>query len=132
MPPRQVANYKLLVEAVELPLVITVKCSQGTYIRTLAADLGAALGCGAHLTALRRLEVGPFRVADALTLTALEEAAPEARLARVDPVAACLPGMPQVKVGPGGPPNCARGRPSPGLKKFGRQRRRCRSWPEAN
>lgn len=41
---------------------IRVRCSKGTYIRTLAADIGKALGCGAHLTALRRLENGPFSV----------------------------------------------------------------------
>lgn len=46
-------------------------CSSGTYARTLAHDLGSRLGCGAHLSALRRLSVGPFEVADALTLTEL-------------------------------------------------------------
>ncbi len=101
LPPRQVTIYRLQVEEVDLPrVIITVRCSQGTYIRTLAADLGAALGCGAHLTALRRLEVGPFRVADALTLNVLEEAGPEARQARLIPLTACLPGMRQVKVSP--------------------------------
>lgn len=46
-------------------------CSSGTYARSLVHDLGATLGCGAHLVALRRLSVGPFQVADALTLEAL-------------------------------------------------------------
>lgn len=45
---------------------IRVRCSKGTYIRTLAADIGRALGCGAHLTALRRLMNGPFSVTAAL------------------------------------------------------------------
>jgi tRNA pseudouridine55 synthase len=100
--PRQVTIYRLEVEEVELPRVmITVQCSQGTYIRTLAADLGAALGCGAHLAALRRLAVGPFRVADAMTLTALEAAGPEALVSRIIPLTACLPEMRQVAVGPG-------------------------------
>lgn len=45
---------------------IRVRCSKGTYIRTLAADIGQALGCGAHLTALRRLENGPFSVGKAI------------------------------------------------------------------
>lgn len=49
-------------------------CSSGTYARTLAHDLGAALGCGAHLACLRRLTVGPFEVGDAITLGALAEA----------------------------------------------------------
>lgn len=97
--PRQVTVYLLEIEEVDLPRVtMTVRCSQGTYIRTLAADLGEALGCGAHLSALRRLAVGPFRVEEALSLTDMEEAAPEARLAGIIPLAACLPGLRQVEV----------------------------------
>ena len=46
----------------------TVECSSGTYIRALARDMGAALGIGGHLTALRRTRVGPFDVADAASL----------------------------------------------------------------
>ncbi len=53
---------------------VEVACSKGTYIRTLAEDLGAALGCGAHLTALRRLASGPFRLEDAHTVEAIEAA----------------------------------------------------------
>jgi len=45
---------------------IMVECSKGTYIRTLAADIGIALGCGAHLVALRRLQSGPFTVDNAV------------------------------------------------------------------
>ena len=48
-----------------------IDCSSGTYIRALARDLGAALGIGGHLTALRRSRVGPFEVADAVTLETL-------------------------------------------------------------
>jgi len=47
-------------------------CTSGTYARTLAHDLGAVLGCGAHLAALRRLKIGPFEVGQALTLAALD------------------------------------------------------------
>ncbi|MFZ2855236.1 MAG: tRNA pseudouridine(55) synthase TruB [Rhodocyclaceae bacterium] len=50
---------------------LRVSCSKGTYIRTLAEDIGAALGCGAHLTALRRTEVAALRVGDAVTLDQL-------------------------------------------------------------
>ncbi len=53
-----------------------IDCSSGTYIRALARDLGAALGIGGHLTALRRTRVGPFDVADAVTLEALAEGGP--------------------------------------------------------
>lgn len=52
-------------------LDVTVGCSSGTYVRALARDLGAALGCGAHVTALRRTRVGPFTLAQARTLDEL-------------------------------------------------------------
>jgi len=49
-----------------------VKCSKGTYIRTLAADIGKKIGCGAHLSALTRLRVGPYTLKDSLELDELE------------------------------------------------------------
>jgi tRNA pseudouridine55 synthase len=58
-------------------LTLDVRCSKGTYVRTLAEDIGAALGCGAHLAALRRTGSGALKVDDAITLDALE-ALPEA------------------------------------------------------
>ena len=51
-----------------------VRCSKGTYIRSLANDLGETLGCGAHLVSLRRTAIGPVGVADAWTLEQLEQA----------------------------------------------------------
>lgn len=51
---------------------ITVKCSKGTYIRTLAEDIGTALGSGAHLIGLRRIETAGYELADAITLEELE------------------------------------------------------------
>ncbi|MGW4898298.1 tRNA pseudouridine(55) synthase TruB [Kitasatospora sp. NPDC004240] len=57
-----------------LDLDVTVECSSGTYIRALARDLGAGLGVGGHLTALRRTKVGPYGVESARTLEQLEEA----------------------------------------------------------
>ncbi|MBS1673700.1 MAG: tRNA pseudouridine(55) synthase TruB [Actinobacteria bacterium] len=57
-------------------LDVVVDCSSGTYIRALARDLGAALGVGGHLTALRRTRVGPFDVAEAVSLESLAEADP--------------------------------------------------------
>lgn len=53
-------------------LVLDVLCSKGTYVRTLAEDIGEALGCGAHLTGLRRSGIGDFNLADARTLPQLE------------------------------------------------------------
>ena len=51
-------------------------CSKGTYVRSLARDLGAALGCGAHLTKLVRTRIGPYRLEDAFTMEALEAERP--------------------------------------------------------
>ena len=56
-----------------LDIDVAVTCSSGTYIRAIARDLGAALGTGGHLTALRRARVGPYRIAEARTLEQLAE-----------------------------------------------------------
>jgi tRNA pseudouridine55 synthase len=101
LKPRKVVIHRLTVEEIALPrMTFTVTCSQGTYIRTLAHDLGAALGCGGHLTALRRLRVGPFAVEDAWPLSALEEFSREELLSRLIPLARCLPGLKGVAVAP--------------------------------
>ncbi|MEJ2723944.1 MAG: tRNA pseudouridine(55) synthase TruB, partial [Deltaproteobacteria bacterium] len=66
---RRVTIHSLEIVSVELPEVtFLVTCSGGTYVRSLAADLGEAVGTGGHLTALRRLSSGPFSVKEALTL----------------------------------------------------------------
>jgi tRNA pseudouridine55 synthase len=59
---------------------IMVTCSRGTYVRTLADDIGAAIGCGAALKELRRIASGPFEIGAAHTLESLENAAKEGRL----------------------------------------------------
>ena len=69
---------------------LVVKCSKGTYIRTLGEDVGEALGCGAHLSALRRTGTGGFEVAQCVTLEALEAMSEEQRLACLMPVDALL------------------------------------------
>jgi tRNA pseudouridine55 synthase len=69
LQPKDVIVDYINLLAVNLPFVwLEVGCSSGTYIRTLAADLGRSLGIGAHLTSLRRIKSGPFHVDDALTL----------------------------------------------------------------
>lgn len=74
---------------------LEVRVSKGTYIRTLAEDIGRALGCGAHITALRRLATGPFGAEGMLTIDRLEalpdQAAREAALLPVDVLVAHLP-----------------------------------------
>lgn len=68
-PTREIEVYEIQVLEYNYPdLVIRCKVSSGTYIRTLAEDIGAALGVGAYLTALRRTQVGKYRVEDATTL----------------------------------------------------------------
>ena len=54
-------------------LVLDILCSKGTYIRTIAEDLGEALGCGAHVSALRRTKSGPFEIEQAISLDELKE-----------------------------------------------------------
>jgi len=84
LAPRQVTVSRLELLGLRRPapdlvdLDVEVDCSSGTYVRALARDLGAALGVGGHLTALRRTRVGPFTLADAQTLDELA--------ARPDPV----------------------------------------------
>jgi len=75
-PARRVHVARFAVEPAAEPGTyrIEVECSAGTYIRSLAADLGTALGGGAHLRALRRTAIGPFGEADAHTLAELESA----------------------------------------------------------
>lgn len=59
--PREIQIFSLELSAVELPEIeLEVHCSKGTYVRTLAEDIGVALGCGAHVSGLRRTAVGPY------------------------------------------------------------------------
>ena len=77
-------------------LIIDVRCSKGTYIRTLAEDIGAALGCGAHLSALRRTGSGSLNIDQAVTLEqlqALSEAQRDALLLRPDALVAGWPAV---------------------------------------
>jgi tRNA pseudouridine55 synthase len=82
-PPRPVTVHRFDVTPTGDPMVwrAAVECSAGTYVRVLAADLGAALGGGAHLTALRRTAVGPCKVLDRARLgLAADDAGPWAVL----------------------------------------------------
>lgn len=73
-----------------------VDCSKGTYVRTLAQDIGEALGCGGHLTALRRTRIGSLHLEEAFTLEALEALSPEAREALLQPADALLTTLPRL------------------------------------
>ncbi|MBK1614758.1 tRNA pseudouridine(55) synthase TruB [Rubrivivax gelatinosus] len=85
--PRRVTIHALeLLEWNAPTLVLDVLCSKGTYVRTLAEDIGRVLGCGAHLSALRRTASGALTLAGAVTITELEAMTPEAREALLHPV----------------------------------------------
>lgn len=73
-----------------------VDCSKGTYIRTLAQDIGEALGCGGYLTALRRTRIGSLQLEETFTLDALEALSPAAREALLQPADALLATLPRL------------------------------------
>ncbi len=98
--PRTITIHSLKVRSfVENRLTIEVHCTKGTYIRTLAEDIGKALGCGGHISALHRVGVGPY--SDMIDLTILEEEAKQG-LEALDkflvPMDTMLTGWPEVKL----------------------------------
>lgn len=75
---------------------ISVRCSKGTYVRTLAEDIGEALGCGAHLIALRRTAIAHFKLSDGYDLQQLTVMSEQMRDACVLPLVSLMPDMPQL------------------------------------
>ena len=100
--PRRIrVHYIRLLDRQDECLVVDVKCSKGTYIRTLAEDIGECLGCGAHVEALRRLEAGPFDTEVSVSLDAVRERREEgldALDALLLPAEAGLSDQPEVQV----------------------------------
>lgn len=95
---RERAARRIRIDALELtpgedPSVVKlrVRCSKGTYVRTLGEDIGHALGCGAHLSALRRVATGPFSIDQCISLDALEAMSESARLAALHGADILLP-----------------------------------------
>lgn len=96
-PARQVTVHGIAMTHYEAPyLGIRVSCSKGTYIRTLAEDIGKALGCGAYLTQLRRLETGGFDLSGAVTLEQLETMSLESRDALLQSADCLIADLPEV------------------------------------
>jgi tRNA pseudouridine55 synthase len=96
--PRRVDIYRLEMTGWEPPqFTLEVICSPGTYVRSLAHDLGQVLGCGAHLVELFRLASGEFRLEEAVALDAFARAAAEGRWADllhpIDAALACFPAL---------------------------------------
>jgi tRNA pseudouridine55 synthase len=109
---RTVVVHALTVEAFSADyLEIDVRCSKGTYVRTLAEDIGAALGCGAHLAGLERTAVGPFRLHDAHTLAALDSATEAERLGHLLAIDVLLSALPMVTLEPAAAARFAHGQP---------------------
>ena len=96
--PRPVTLHALDLESFDSPLLtLTLRCSSGYYVRTLATDLGREWGCGAHVAELVRSEIGPFTLDRAITLPELEELKPgtarEARLLNIEQAIEHLPAI---------------------------------------
>lgn len=92
-------------------VTIEVRCSKGTYVRALAHDIGMRLGCGAHLRALRRTEIGRLSVTEAVSLDALAALAPAERMERIRPADLILVDLPMVELDDWGAESVLQGRP---------------------
>lgn len=96
-PPRPITVYQLdCLEQTETTLTLRVHCSKGTYIRTIVDDLGEVLGCGAHVTALRRSAVGQYAGEHMVTLDALEAMSLPERDALLLDISTSLTNMPEI------------------------------------
>jgi len=100
-PPRQVQIYDICVTGVDLPYIrFEVSCSAGTYIRTLGADIGRELGCGGHLSALKRIESSGFALDQAISLSTFKDLAGRGSLpGKMIRMADALPDMPEFYAG---------------------------------
>ncbi|MEP6899101.1 MAG: tRNA pseudouridine(55) synthase TruB [Rhodanobacter sp.] len=126
VPPREVDVHRLdLLSRDDATLTLQVECGSGTYVRSLAVDLGEDLGCGAHLAGLRRLWVEPFLEPQMVTLEALQQAAEqgdEALLAWLLPISAGLHDLPAIQLDEAQSMAISRGQqiPLPGAPNSGR------------
>lgn len=98
-PARSVEIFELESVGLHGPVLeLRVRCSKGTYIRTLAEDIGRELGTAAHLAGLRRTRAGGFSVEEAISLEALEAMNEADRARRVLPLAGLLSGLPRAEL----------------------------------
>ena len=97
--PRRIAIRRLDLESFEAEAAsLYVECSKGTYIRTLAEDIGAELGCGAHLAALERIAVGSFTLEQSVKLEDFEDFSLDERRERLLPPQALLESWPRLRL----------------------------------
>lgn len=100
-PRRITINDIQLIDFIHKTAILRISCSKGTYIRVLAEDIGTALGCGAHLTALTREGAGDFDLADAISLDALEAMAMPQRMQCLLPAETFAARLPRLELGAG-------------------------------
>ncbi len=111
--PREVSVRAIEVEAVaETSATLAIVCGKGTYVRVLAADLGAALGWGGAVERLVRTRVGPFTLADAIAWGELQEAPAAALWSRVRPLDAALGHLPAARLDATGARRFSHGQPA--------------------
>lgn len=98
--PRTVTVYEYAVLGLDGPrLTVDIRCTKGTYVRSLAHDLGERLGCGAHVAELRRTAMGGFSIEETITLADFEAlAGPQARAARLVPADQALKSVPAITI----------------------------------
>ena len=98
--PREITIFELTARPAgqESDFWLEVCCSGGTYIRTLCADIGAALGCGGMMAALERIEACGFRLSEAVSLPELEAMSPGERAAQLRPVERLFEGLPAIRL----------------------------------
>ncbi len=97
--PRKVKIFKNRLLAFEDSRIdLEIVCSKGTYIRTLAKNLGEILGCGAHLCALRRTHSGPYSESDSVDMASLEKAARTALCRHLKPIRSMIPDWPALSL----------------------------------
>jgi len=100
-PPRRIEIFDIRIKQMALPhMDIDVFCSSGTYIRSLAFDIGRKFGCGAHLSMLCRTESGPFRLDNAVMLDSLEKFGKMEIEKQIIPLSKCLESLPRISVDP--------------------------------
>lgn len=96
-PPRQIEFFDISIKQIEMPFVdMEVFCSSGTYIRSLAFDIGEKLGCGAHLSRLCRTQSSAFKLEDAIQLDVFEKLDKTAAEKRIICLSDCLEFMPKI------------------------------------
>jgi len=114
LKPRTVTIHSLNLLAWKSPdLTLDIFCSAGTYIRTIAHDLGQALGCGGHVTGLTRTATGPFKIEDAVPLGELQNLKPLGFLKLLKPTDHALLEWPEVKLDAEGANRIQHGNPVP-------------------